>query len=132
MLGSEFQREAGGGEKESSAMSTPPEEDAFFLKFLLTITAAAVAETGEAIVSCILVSEIAGSTNIHCNACYLWNEPECTIMNSILWWMQIFHVHCSACLSVADPGEFHGFHGTPLSQENTADYAARYLLSYYS
>ena len=57
MLGSEFQfqREAGGGEKESSAMSTPPEEDAFFLKFLLTVTAAAVAETGEAIVSCILV-----------------------------------------------------------------------------
>ena len=36
-------------------MSTPPEEDAFVLKFLLTVTAAAVAETGEAIVSCILV-----------------------------------------------------------------------------
>jgi len=36
-------------------------------------------------------------------------------------------IHCNDCLaiasvSVADPG---GFHGTPLSQESTADYVAR-------
>jgi len=77
MLGSEFQfqREPGGGEKESSAMSTTPEEDAFFLKFLLTITAAAVAETGEAIVSCILVwhpNQLADTNYaiIHYHACH--------------------------------------------------------------
>ena len=29
-------------------------------------------------------------------------------------------------LSVADPGGVHGFHGTPLSHESTADYVASY------
>lgn len=65
-------------------MSTPPEEDAFVLKFLLTVTAAAVAETGETIVQLYsgMAAEIAGITNIHCNACYCGTS---LIMNTILW-----------------------------------------------
>ena len=53
-----------------------------------------------------MASEIAGITNIHCNACYCGTS---LIMNDILWWMQIFHVDCSACLPIS--GGSRGVHG---------------------
>jgi len=48
---------------------------------------------------------------------------------SAFHWQLHVHVHCTShalCTSVADPGGFHGFHGTPLSHESTADYVVSY------
>ena len=64
---------------------------------------------------------------VWCVCCLVWYVVLCVgvIDVNVLSLTSNAEVACFIAQSVADPGGFHGFHGTPLSQETTADYVAR-------